>query len=50
MTISSFRGFLYRLAKLLVDILAVKKGRVGKRAARRAVGKVTGRGLRRLFK
>jgi len=50
MTLSSFRGFLYQLAKLLGDILAVKKGRVGKRTVRRAAGKVTGRGLRRLFK
>ncbi len=50
MTLSSFRSFLYRLAKLLGDVLAVMKGSVGKRIARRAAGKVTGRGLRRLFK
>lgn len=50
MKISSFRGFLYRLAKLLGDIGAVKKGRVGKRISRRIAGKITGRGLRRLLK
>ena len=44
------RSFLYFLARLLGDLTAVKKGRVGKRVARRVVGKATGRGLRRLFK
>lgn len=33
MILRSFRGFLYRLAKLLGDVLAAKKGRVGKRFA-----------------
>lgn len=44
------RSFLYWLARLLGDVSAVKNGRVGRRVARRAVGKVTGRGLGRLFK
>ena len=46
----STRGWLYKLARLLGDVNAVKKGKVGKRIARRAAGKVTGRGLRKLFK
>ena len=44
------RSFLYALARLLSDVNAVKKGRVGKRIARRAAGKGTGRALGRLFK
>lgn len=36
---SKTRGFLYKLARLLGDIEAVKKGRVGKRVARSTVGK-----------
>ena len=44
------RGFLYKLARLLGDINAVKKGRVGKRVGRRAAGKAAGKGLKNLFK
>lgn len=44
------RGFLYWLARVMGDVSAVKKGKVGKRIARRAAGKATGRGLGRLFK
>jgi len=46
----STRGWLYFFAKLLGDVNAVKKGKVGKRIARRTVGKATGKGLRKLFK
>jgi len=46
----SIRGWLYFFARILGDINAVKKGKVGRRIGRRAVGKLTGRGLRRLFK
>lgn len=41
-----FRSWLYWLAKIMGDVNAVRRGRVGKRIARRAAGKVTGRGLR----
>lgn len=44
------RSFLYLLARLLGDINAVKKGRVGRRIGRRIAGKYTGRGLGKLFK
>lgn len=44
------RSFLYKLARLLGDVNAVKKGRVGKRVARRAAGRMTGRGMRKFFK
>jgi hypothetical protein len=44
------RGILYLLAKLLGDVSAVKKGKVGKRVGRRIAGKATGKILRRLFR
>ncbi len=50
MSINRTRGFLYWLARVLGDVNAINKGKVGKRIARRAAGKLTGRGLRRLFK
>ena len=50
MSISKTRGFLYWLARLLGDVSAVKKGRVGKRIVRRAAGKGAGRIMRRMFK
>jgi hypothetical protein len=50
MSISRTRGSLYRLARILGDVQAVRKGRVGKRIGRRVVGRYTGRGLGRLFR
>lgn len=44
------RSKLYGLAKVMGDVNAVKKDRVGRRIGRRAAGKVTGRGLKKLFK
>jgi hypothetical protein len=56
-TINQFRGLLYGLAKVLGDVQAgVKAARtrsfkpIGKRLARRAAGKVTGRALGRIFR
>ena len=46
----SIRGLLYTVAKLMGDVNAVKKGTVGKRVARRTVGKATGRTMRKLFR
>lgn len=46
----NLRGFLYWLARILGDVNAVKRGTVGKRIARRAVGRATGKALRKLFK
>lgn len=50
MSIGRTRGLLYWLARILGDFSAVKRGRVGKRIARRAAGKATGRGLGKLFR
>ncbi|MBA2312574.1 MAG: hypothetical protein H0V97_07220 [Actinobacteria bacterium] len=47
---ASFRSFLYRLARLLGDFNAVKRGRVGRRIGRRIAGRATGRVLRRFFR
>jgi len=47
---AGFRGFLYILSRILGDMNAVKKGKAGRRVGRRAAGKVTGRGLGKLFK
>jgi len=46
----AFRSLLYTVAKLMGDYSAVKKGKVGRRVGRRAAGKLTGRGLGRLFR
>jgi hypothetical protein len=40
---NAFRSFLYWLARLLGDVNAVMKGRVGRRVARRVAGKGVGR-------
>lgn len=50
MSIGKTRGFLYGLGRLMGDVNAVKKGKVGKRVARWAAGKATGRTLRKLIK
>ena len=50
MSITKTRGLLYLIARLLGDVNAVQKGTVGKRVARRAAGKLTGRGLCKLFR
>jgi hypothetical protein len=44
------RNALYKVARLMGDANAVKKGKAGKRVARRAAGKVAGRSLGKLFK
>jgi hypothetical protein len=49
-TIGGIRKKMYKAAKFLGDVQAVKKKKVGKRIARRVAGKVTGRALGKLFK
>lgn len=44
------RAILYWLAKLLGDLNAAKRGKVGRRVGRRMAGKITGRGMRKLFR
>ena len=50
MSIGKSRGFLYKLARVLGDVNAVKKGRVGRRVGRRVAGRATGRSLGKLFR
>ena len=50
MSINKTRGTLYMLARVLGDVQAVRKGRVGKRIGRRVVGRYAGRGMGRLFR
>lgn len=50
MSINRTRGTLYKLARILGDVQAVKKGRVGRRVGRRVAGRYAGRGLGRLFR
>jgi hypothetical protein len=44
------RSFLYKLARILGDVNAVPRGKVGKRLGRRVAGKATGRGLGKMFR
>lgn len=47
---TGFRSLLYRLARILGDVNATRKGRVGRRIGRRVAGRATGRGLGKLFR
>jgi len=44
------RSSLYKVARIMGDVSAVQKGKVGKRIVRRTSGKATGRTLRKLIK
>ena len=44
------RSSLYKVAKIMGDVNAVQKGKVGKRVVRRTAGKATGKTLRKLIK
>ena len=50
MRINKIRKILYMAARILGDVNAAKKGRLGKRAVRRAAGRSTGKILRKLLK
>ncbi len=48
MSISKTRSALYKTARILGDVDAVKKGKVGKRVKNRVLGKLTGKLLKKL--
>ncbi|UOE93548.1 hypothetical protein [Alkalihalobacillus sp. LMS39] len=50
MNINQIRRTLYKIGRVLGDINAVKRGKVGKRIGRRVVGKSTGKAIRKMFK
>ena len=45
----SVRSMLYLVARLMGDVNAVKKNKVGRRIGRRLAGKLTGRLFRKFF-
>lgn len=49
LTFAKMRSGLYKTAKAMGDVQAVRKGKVKKRVARRVAGKATGRMLSKLF-
>lgn len=48
--INKTRGWAYAYGKYAGDVRAVQTGRIGRRILRRIAGKITGRGLGKLFK
>ncbi|MEG8945781.1 hypothetical protein [Rosettibacter firmus] len=50
MTINSLRNILYTLARLLGDVNAIKKGKIGERILRRSAGRITGKFLQKIFR
>jgi hypothetical protein len=52
MRLSNLRSFVYWLPRAIGDYQAIRRGprATSKRLARRAVGKATGRALRKLFR
>ncbi|MFD2704652.1 hypothetical protein [Salibacterium lacus] len=50
MSVNKVRSALYFVSRILGDANAVKRGKVGKRIARRLAGKGTGRLLGKLFR
>lgn len=50
MSINKIRNIFYTLGRILGDINAIQKGKIGERIARRAAGKMTGRFLGKIFR
>lgn len=46
----SVRNWLYKAARVMGDVNAVRKKKVAQRVARRAAGKATGKIFRKLFR
>lgn len=46
----SAKSTIYKLLRMHNDYNAIRKGRMGRRLARRAYGRATGRAARRIFK
>lgn len=50
MTLNKIRRLLYKVARIMGDVQAVRSGKVGKRVGRRVTGRVAGKGLGKLFR
>lgn len=48
MSINKIRNILYKIARVLGDIEAIRKGKLGQRIRRRIAGKIAGRALRKI--
>lgn len=46
----NIRSLPYLVARLLGDVNAVRRGRIGQRIVRRLAGKATGRAMRRMLR
>jgi len=46
----SLKSQIYRMLRVSNDFRALKKGRIGRRIGRRLLGRVTGRGMKKLFR
>ena len=46
----TWRSFLYAVLRSANDYRAIRKGKVPRRVARRALGKLTGQMIRRMFR
>lgn len=44
------RSKMYKFLRLLNDLNAIKKGKMGRRMGRRLAGRISGKGIGRLFK
>jgi hypothetical protein len=50
MNLNSIRSILYSLARILGDVQAVRRGRIGQRIQNRMAGRIADRLLRRIFR
>lgn len=50
MTINKIRNLLYTISRILGDVNAVQKGKIGERIARRTAGRLTGGFLNKIFR
>lgn len=50
MKINQIRNLLYRIASLLGDYNAIRKGKIAERIARKTAGQMTGKTLNKIFR
>lgn len=50
MNLNKIRGYLYKFARILGDLNAIEKGKIGVRIARRYTGRIIGRFLNKIFR
>jgi len=50
MSLNKIRAYLYKFARVLGDLNAIEKGKVGTRIIRRYIGKIIGRIFNKIFR